>query len=151
MVKKMKEKLKVILNLLHRGTVGGCFATALGAVIHELGHCLDLEHTLQGMMARGFDDMDNYFLNCSKQPSVNPSTIPFCSNHSLVTSPTKDDKLTGKELIELYHPKKIYQKIRSDFGGAFWERSCALILHNHRYVSLGSNFLLKQHTLFSDG
>ena len=42
----------------YRGTVGGCVATSLGSVLHELGHTWDLGHTDQGIMARGFDDLD---------------------------------------------------------------------------------------------
>ena len=47
-----------------RGTYGGCFATTLGAMVHELGHTLDLGHTENGIMARGFDDMDRFFTIC---------------------------------------------------------------------------------------
>ena len=32
-----------------------------GSVLHELGHCFDLGHTAEGVMARGFDDLDLYF------------------------------------------------------------------------------------------
>jgi hypothetical protein len=45
----------------NRGTNGGCFATSLGGLIHELGHMLDLGHTENGMMARGCDDIDKFF------------------------------------------------------------------------------------------
>jgi hypothetical protein len=30
-------------------------------VLHELGHCFDLGHTAEGIMARGFDDLDLFF------------------------------------------------------------------------------------------
>ena len=33
----------------------------LGSVLHELGHCFDLGHTEEGIMARGFDDLDLFF------------------------------------------------------------------------------------------
>ena len=42
----------------YRNTVGGGYATTLGSVLHELGHCFDLGHSLEGIMARGFDDID---------------------------------------------------------------------------------------------
>ncbi len=32
-----------------------------GSVLHELGHCFDLGHTAEGIMARGFDDLDLFF------------------------------------------------------------------------------------------
>ncbi|KAI5636310.1 putative peptidase family domain-containing protein [Phthorimaea operculella] len=46
----------------YRGTLGGCFATTLGSVFHELGHTFDLGHTKDGIMGRGFDNIDRVFL-----------------------------------------------------------------------------------------
>ena len=43
----------------YRGTVGGCVATTIGSILHEMGHVFDLGHTRQGVMARGFDDLDS--------------------------------------------------------------------------------------------
>ncbi|XP_066997735.2 uncharacterized protein [Anabrus simplex] len=45
----------------YRGTYGGCFATTLGAVCHELGHTFDLGHSTGGIMGRGFDSIDMAF------------------------------------------------------------------------------------------
>ncbi|XP_063377956.1 uncharacterized protein LOC134665079 [Cydia fagiglandana] len=45
----------------YRGTLGGCFATTLGSVFHELGHTFDLGHTKDGIMGRGFDHLDRVF------------------------------------------------------------------------------------------
>lgn len=45
----------------YRGTYGGCFATTLGAVCHELGHTFDLGHTPDGIMGRGFDNVNLVF------------------------------------------------------------------------------------------
>ncbi|XP_077291900.1 uncharacterized protein LOC143915230 [Arctopsyche grandis] len=45
----------------YRGTIGGCFATTLGSVCHELGHTFDLGHTKDGIMGRGFDHFDRVF------------------------------------------------------------------------------------------
>ena len=61
---KLKSHYKGLFLFMifsHRGTYGGCFATTLGALVHELGHSLDLGHTENGIMARGFDDMDRFF------------------------------------------------------------------------------------------
>ncbi|KPJ01788.1 Putative zinc metalloproteinase YIL108W [Papilio xuthus] len=46
----------------YRNTLGGCFATTLGSVFHELGHTFDLGHTKDGIMGRGFDNIDRVFL-----------------------------------------------------------------------------------------
>lgn len=44
----------------YRGTLGGCIATSLGSVLHELGHTLGLGHTSEGIMSRGFNDLDSF-------------------------------------------------------------------------------------------
>ncbi|KAG7188515.1 hypothetical protein KM043_008149 [Ampulex compressa] len=46
----------------YRGTHGGCLATTLGSVLHELGHTFDLGHTRDGIMGRGFDNVDRVFV-----------------------------------------------------------------------------------------
>lgn len=46
----------------YRGTHGGCLATTLGSVLHELGHTFDLGHTREGIMGRGFDYVDRVFV-----------------------------------------------------------------------------------------
>lgn len=45
-----------------RGTLGYCFATTLGSVLHELCHTFDLGHTEYGVMGRGFDNIHKVFL-----------------------------------------------------------------------------------------
>lgn len=49
----------------YRGTYGGCLATTLGSVLHELGHTFDLGHTREGIMGRGFDNIDRVFVGFS--------------------------------------------------------------------------------------
>lgn len=45
----------------YRRTYGGCFATTLGSACHELGHTFDLGHTPDGIMGRGFDNVNLVF------------------------------------------------------------------------------------------
>ena len=59
----------------YRGTHGGCLATTLGSVLHELGHTFDLGHTREGIMGRGFDYVDRVFvgaagIDCNRNPVV---------------------------------------------------------------------------------
>ena len=49
-----------LLNI--RGSHWANYATTLGATIHELGHCFDLAHTPHGIMSRGHDDMNYFFI-----------------------------------------------------------------------------------------
>lgn len=54
----------------YRGTLGGCFATTLGSVFHELGHTFDLGHTKDGIMGRGFDHIDRVFIVGEKKSAI---------------------------------------------------------------------------------
>ncbi|XP_043267441.1 putative zinc metalloproteinase YIL108W isoform X2 [Venturia canescens] len=57
----------------YRGTHGGCLATTLGSVLHELGHTFDLGHTREGIMGRGFDYVDRVFVGgCGIDLNRNP-------------------------------------------------------------------------------
>ena len=57
----------------YRGTHGGCLATTLGSVLHELGHTFDLGHTREGIMGRGFDYVDRVFIGgCGIDVNRNP-------------------------------------------------------------------------------
>ncbi|KER31109.1 hypothetical protein T265_02561 [Opisthorchis viverrini] len=47
----------VMDDTAYRHTYWAAFATGLGSVWHELGHCLGLDHSLEGIMNRGGDDV----------------------------------------------------------------------------------------------
>ncbi len=53
-------RLYVITLLTFRfsGTYWANYTTALGTMLHELGHCFDLDHTREGIMRRGGDDLN---------------------------------------------------------------------------------------------
>lgn len=54
----------------YRGTLGACYATTLGSVFHELGHTFDLGHTKDGIMGRGFDNIDRVFIVGDKRSAL---------------------------------------------------------------------------------
>ncbi|XP_051153727.1 uncharacterized protein LOC127276994 isoform X2 [Leptopilina boulardi] len=58
----------------YRGTYGGCLATTLGSVLHELGHTFDLGHTREGIMGRGFDNIDQFFVGAAMNKTNRNST-----------------------------------------------------------------------------
>jgi hypothetical protein len=57
----------------NRGTYWANYATGLGASMHEIGHCFGLVHTKNGIMARGFDNFNRFFL--IKEPGMNNACI----------------------------------------------------------------------------
>ena len=125
-----------------RHTWGACLSTSLGSVVHELGHCFDLVHTDAGVMARGFDDIDRYFtLADSEKPSANQTVQKPSSKLTIVRFESKQNaprftKISqtnpGSELMGRYYHKQNDEQMRSDFGGCFFARQCALILFYHR-------------------
>ena len=124
------------LNLfLFRHTFGGCFSNTAGAVLHELGHCLDLAHANEGIMARGFQDLDRVFVaqDDVRRSEASRVALPFCSRHSPEQKvedkcPLEED---GKHLLEMFMQRQRLAKARMDCRGAFWTRSNAFILQNH--------------------
>lgn len=68
----------------YRGTHGGCLATTLGSVLHELGHTFDLGHTRDGIMGRGFDYVDRVFLGAAGIDSNRNATTRREPQHTTV-------------------------------------------------------------------
>ncbi|EFA09357.2 hypothetical protein TcasGA2_TC001918 [Tribolium castaneum] len=60
------DRAKFMDDSCYRGTLGACFSTTLGSVLHELCHTFDLGHTEKGIMGRGFDDIYKVFV-CNKR------------------------------------------------------------------------------------
>ena len=56
-----------------RGTYWANYATGLGAMLHELGHTLDLSHTESGIMARG-DNIHRFFVLDGARPVAQNSS-----------------------------------------------------------------------------
>uniref|UniRef100_A0A1B0CKE3 Zinc metalloproteinase n=1 Tax=Lutzomyia longipalpis TaxID=7200 RepID=A0A1B0CKE3_LUTLO len=45
-------------NSAYRRTYGGCFATTIGVLLHEMGHIFDLAHCSEGIMGSNCDRVD---------------------------------------------------------------------------------------------
>jgi len=58
-----------------RGYYWANYATTLGAAMHELGHTFNLPHTPSGIMGRGFDDMNIFFVG-KREPDINGLYAP---------------------------------------------------------------------------
>ena len=150
----------------YRGTIGGCVATTIGSVLHELGHTLDLGHTDQGVMARGFDDLDSLLTTtsekegdqssqglvdkkktltpCGRGPSPErtkqPPIQPRRSNNLSISQSPRFTSIRRSESIikhlEKFSEKRILGDSLSD-GGCYWTRSCALLLAHQPWIRLG--------------
>jgi len=144
----------------YRGTVGGMFATSLGSVLHELGHCFDLGHAPTGVMARGFDDLDLYLTLCSRKPvSTGRSSLVPCSNWKLSPEPQSDfdlildeghssqdpssprfTSIRRTESVSKYlenYARRRYKTETSQSGcGVHWTEPCARILSRQKWIQI---------------
>lgn len=100
---------KTIVNTDHlmddsnyRGTHGGCLATTLGSVLHELGHTFDLGHTREGIMGRGFDYVDRVFIGGSGI-DTNRNPIKRDPQHTMI-SLTRPLSVTVTVQASVGHP-----------------------------------------------
>ena len=103
-------------------------------------------------MARGFDDMDRFFTVCPNEKKsdhlIRRNSLRFCGAVPKLTSTQEKSmrsggvrrKENGSNILEEYQKRKYYRKMVQDCGGAYWSRSCALILSNHRSVELLRNY-----------
>ncbi|XP_055389789.1 uncharacterized protein LOC129618805 [Condylostylus longicornis] len=111
----------------YRRTYGGCFATTLGAIAHEIGHCFDLGHTKEGIMGNGFDYVNLAFVNEDFTENL-PDRI-------VQTESVKDQRLTKikkgeNKFLENYHEQK---------GGGdctYFSKNCSIILAHHKWFNL---------------
>ena len=141
----------------YRGTVGGCVATTMGSVLHELGHTFDLGHTEQGIMARGFDDLDSLLTlaserggsrsgeslarqlrpcgHCNLSRGPSPTiTSPTIGQSPRFTSIRRSDSVT--KYLEEYSEKRMERSLEEERGegGCYWTRSSALILSHQPWM-----------------
>lgn len=78
----------------NRHTYGGCYATTLGSLCHEMGHIFDLGHTRTGIMGNGFDFINRVFTYETTTVVLPPRIVPSCQSLSLQGSNVKDSRLT---------------------------------------------------------
>lgn len=113
-----------------RGTLGSCFSTSLGSVLHELCHAFDLGHTQSGIMARGFDNIYKVFT-----PHNDDDHKISANFHKSIEFREKfEPKLLSERLKNM--PKEFQvtgsTKTERDADDTFWTKSCATILTYHK-------------------
>ncbi|XP_017146641.1 uncharacterized protein LOC108158654 [Drosophila miranda] len=128
----------------YRRTYGGVYASTLGAVCHELGHCFDLGHTLNGVMGQGFDYL-NRVLTVDQvtehlpqrivDQSYSSATLPAAGSAGAPAGTNTRSRLTqlklkqpSSQLLDNYHGQR-----RND--SFYFARNCAVILAHHRWLS----------------
>ncbi|GMF18387.1 unnamed protein product [Phytophthora lilii] len=100
-----------------RGTFWANFSTGIGAMLHEIGHTFGLGHATSGIMARGFDDMNQ--LLCVYHADPRSSQLGF--HHA-----------TAQGWLELNHTAIHEVPGR---GGAHWNAGSAQLLRHCPWIS----------------
>uniref|UniRef100_A0A182QZI5 Uncharacterized protein n=1 Tax=Anopheles farauti TaxID=69004 RepID=A0A182QZI5_9DIPT len=117
----------------YRRTYGGCFATTLGSVCHEMGHTFDLGHTPDGsIMGDGVDGIDSVFVGTTQEAHGPKRRID-----------TKPHGLAGK-LTQLKRPGDVLRQ-RLEFkknDGFFFAPISALTLAHQRWFNYARGFLI---------
>ncbi|XP_022216646.2 uncharacterized protein LOC111070431 [Drosophila obscura] len=128
----------------YRRTYGGVYASTLGAVCHELGHCFDLGHTLDGVMGQGFDYLNRVLTvdqatehlpqrivdqSSSAAAAAAAGTHTHTHTHTHTRSRITQLKLRqpSSQLLDNYHGQR-----RND--SFYFARNCAVILAHHRWL-----------------
>lgn len=118
-----------------RHTYGGCFATALGSMCHEIGHIFDLGHTADGIMGCDIDYVQRMFIvekyprdlprrmmkNCSIQSEM--SSQPVAPVDRRLTTVKKHNPLLTK-----YHSRRTDEL-------TFFTENCAILLNYHKWFN----------------
>lgn len=117
----------------YRRTYGGCFATSLGSLIHEMGHIFDLAHTETGLMGSDIDYVHRFFLSENFTEILPKRAVRSCQLMEQKAKTNSNSRFTklkkpGGVFLEKYHQQK-------DNDMTFFEPNCLITLWNHRWFS----------------
>lgn len=112
-----------------RKTFGGCFATTLGSVCHEVGHIFDLGHSRGGIMGNGLDFVNRVFTvrnQTEDLPNRITSTVP--PEKKILNDPRLTKLKSTNKFLNLFH----YQKGKDL---TYFERNSAITLAYHKWFN----------------
>lgn len=114
----------------NRRTYGGCFATTLGSLCHEIGHIFDLGHTSNGIMGDGFDFVHRVFTIDNLTDNI-PGRVVGASDKQ--EKPQRhDSRLTKLKKTNDFLVKYQEQK---DNDLTFFADSSAITLTHHKWFN----------------
>lgn len=112
-----------------RKTFGGCFATTLGSVCHEIGHIFDLGHTQGGIMGNGLDFINRVFMVTTKTEALpNRVTRKVQMNSNMTSDPRLTKLKHTNKFLNLFHDQK-----GKDL--TYFERNSAITLAYHKWFN----------------
>ncbi|KAI8035072.1 uncharacterized protein LOC128261001 [Drosophila gunungcola] len=124
----------------YRRTYGGVYASTLGAVCHELGHCFDLGHTTEGVMGQGFDYLNRVLtvdqptehlpqrIVAARRAAAGPSSEASGGQQRPRFTKLKLQPGSSSQLLDNYHNQRRHDSF-------YFGRNCAVILAHHRWLN----------------
>lgn len=124
-----------------RNTFGGCYATALGSMCHEIGHIFDLGHTSDGIMGNDIDYVNRMF-TIEKFPRDLPRRIASkCLNEQNqgidIGSITNSQHSQRRRVttIKKTNPILTNYHCRRNDDLTFLTENCAVLLNVHKWFN----------------
>ncbi|KAF7287347.1 uncharacterized protein LOC143191030 [Rhynchophorus ferrugineus] len=131
------DKKNFLDDSCYRGTLGACFSTTLGSVLHELYHTFNLGHTEKGIMGRGFDNIQNFFVMDSVELKSEEIAKNF-QNQIEFKEEFEPNKLSERLLNENKRKEyNVIKKLQDD--STILTKSCAVMLCYHKWFNFGSS------------
>lgn len=139
---QLVDRSKLLDDSNGRSTYGGCFATTLGSLCHEIGHIFDLGHTNDGIMGTGLD-LINRFFTIEAQTTILPlRTIARCQPAMDAGGIASDGRLTKVKKINRFLME--YRNQRDSNELAYFRDNCNVMLYYHKWFNQSNGVLPHQ-------
>lgn len=135
---RVVDRTKILDDSNGRGTYGGCFATTLGSLCHEIGHIFDLGHTNDGIMGTGFD-LINRFFTIETQTTVLPMRKMMTSCRPAIggNGNASDTRLTKVKKTNRFLMEYHSQRDSNDL--TYFCDNCTVMLFYHKWFNQPDN------------
>lgn len=129
--KRKVDRAKLMDDSMGRGTFGGCFATTLGSLCHEIGHIFDLGHTDGGIMGTGFDFVNRFFTIETRTVLLAPRKMTNC--HPMNDATVSDTRLTRVKKQNRFLAEYHSQRDSNDL--TYFCDNCNVMLFHHKWFN----------------
>lgn len=123
-----------------RNTFGGCYATAVGSICHEIGHIFDLGHTTDGIMGNDIDYVNRMFVHEKYRRDLPRRMISNCcqaertqNQHNGTTNRRMTSIRKTNAILNTYHSRR-----NDDL--TFLTENCAVLLNFHKWFNQFEDF-----------
>ncbi|KAM7535509.1 hypothetical protein Aperf_G00000101934 [Anoplocephala perfoliata] len=138
---KEVDRRRFLDDSAYRFTYWANYSTALGTMLHELGHCFDLDHAPSGIMRRGGDDLNLILAFPPPGGQSNSPNNDICSYHFLSIFQFHQVTFYENVLTDCQNASSVQwsdSDPTDDIGQAFWGQENSQFLSFHRWFLTGS-------------